>query len=59
MRLPRGAPVRMTTEGVGETSGLADALSFLMCLILRSRTLARRHRKSALADLRTKQSNLG
>jgi hypothetical protein len=26
MRLFRGAPVPMTTEGVGETSGLADAL---------------------------------
>jgi len=29
MRLFRGAPVPMTTEGVGEMSGLADALVFL------------------------------
>jgi hypothetical protein len=28
MRLFRGAPVPMTTEGVGEMSGLADALFF-------------------------------
>jgi hypothetical protein len=28
MRLFRGAPVPMTTEGVGEMSGLADALVF-------------------------------
>src|SRR5664279_1614131 len=27
-RLPRDAPVRMMTEGVGETSSLADALGF-------------------------------
>lgn len=27
MRLVRGAPVRMTEEGVGEISDLADALS--------------------------------
>jgi len=30
MRLPRGAPVRMTNEGVGETCGLADALNFFI-----------------------------
>jgi len=42
MRLPRGAPVPDDKEGVGETSSLADALSFSIHLILRSRALARR-----------------
>jgi hypothetical protein len=39
MRLFRGAPVPMTTEGVGETSSLADALGTfgsksLLCALL-------------------------